>query len=225
MATGFIGISQRLGFAIIGLAGLLGTAASAGATEVSVVGIFRDKAVLVIDGGAPRTLAVGARSPEGVRLVSVEDSGAVVEVGGNRQKLRIGEFAVATTATDTRSAANVTLIADTRGHFHTDGMINGASIRFVVDTGATLIAIGAGDAARAGIDWRRGKPITVMTANGPAQSWRVKLGKVRVGEIVLSDVDAAVMSHDMPVALLGMSFLNRMEMKRDGEAMTLRLRY
>lgn len=217
-----MGVSRLVGAAIIGLIGLAGGVAAA---DVAVVGLFRDKAVLVIDGGAPRTLAVGARSPEGVRLVAVEAVGAVVEIDGRQQRLRIGEHAVATSATDKRDAAAVTLVADVRGHFHTDGMVNGSSVRFVVDTGATVIALGAADATRAGVDWRRGKPMTVMTANGPTQAWRVTLSNVRVGEIVLSNVDAAVMPSPMPVALLGMSFLNRMEMRREGETMTLRQRY
>ncbi len=190
-----------------------------------MVGVFRDKAVLVIDGGRPRTLTVGSKSPEGVRLIAIEDGGALVDIDGDRQRLRLGEHNVSTSATDDRAGASITLIADSRGHFQTEGSVNGASIRFVVDTGATVIAMGTADATRAGVDWRQGKLSTVMTANGPARSWRVKLNKVRVGDIVLNNVDAAVLPYNIPVALLGMSFLNRMEMRREGEAMTLRLRY
>lgn len=198
---------------------------SALAADVSLVGLFKDKAVLIVDGGPPRTLAIGARSPEGVRLIAIESSMVQVEVDGQRTRLRIGENTVTTSSVDQRGSASVTLVADGQGHFHTNGMINGAPVRFVVDTGASVVAIGPAIAARAGVNLRNGRPVMMMTANGPAQSVHVKLGKLSIGEIELREVDAAVMPHEIPVALLGMSVLNRMDMKREGETMTLRQRY
>lgn len=191
------------------------------AVEVGVVGLFPGKAVLVIDGGAPRTIAVGTRIGE-VRLVAVEQDSATVEIGGKRQRLAIGQHAYSGGGD---SAQTVSLTADGRGHFLTTGTVNGATVRFMVDTGATGVALGASDARRANVSIRNGRPIMVQTANGVTQAWLVKLGSVRVGDVTLHDVDGTVHQHDMPVALLGMSFLNRMEMKRDGETLTLRKRY
>ena len=76
-----------------------------------------------------------------------------------------------------------------------------------------------------GIDPTKGKPGITDTANGQARVWRVKLNTVRVGDVVLNNVDAAVHESDMNIALLGMSFLNRMEMQRNGDTMTLIKRY
>ena len=121
--------------------------------------------------------------------------------------------------------AKAVLTADSSGHFVTTGSINGTTVRFLVDTGATMISLGAGEARRIGIDSSRGLPATVNTANGQAPVARVKLDTVKVGEIVLNNVDALVHQQDMPLVLLGMSFLNRMEMQRDGQVMTLKKRY
>ena len=117
------------------------------------------------------------------------------------------------------------LTAGGRGHFVTTGQVNGASMRFLVDTGASSVALGASDARRLGIDLTRAEQVVVNTANGQTVASRVKLDSVRVGEIVVMNVDAMVHSTEMPFALLGMSFLNRMEMQRDGDTMTLKKRY
>jgi aspartyl protease family protein len=194
------------------------------AMDVGVVGLFPGKAVIAVNGGAPRTISVGARTPEGIRLIAVDGDAAIVEVDGRRQRLGIGERAFAAPQDDNRPAT-VTLMADGKGHFVTPGAVNGSSVSFMVDTGATLVSLGRGDATRAGVDYRQGEPGMAMTANGMTRIWRVRLDTVKVGEIVLREVDASVHEHDLPVVLLGMSFLNRMEMKRDGETMTLRRRF
>lgn len=196
---------------------------SALAADLGLVGLFRDRAVLVVDGGPPRTLTVGGPAVQGVKLLAVEEGGATVEVAGKRQRLKIGEQAYSAAAPS--GNGEVSLTADGGGQFLTPGSINGASVRFLVDTGATLVSLGAQDALRAGIDYRRGDPGISETANGKARVWHVKLDKVSLGNITLTNVDALVHATDMPVALLGMSFLNRMEMKRDGNTMTLRRRY
>ncbi|MDR2000630.1 MAG: TIGR02281 family clan AA aspartic protease, partial [Zoogloeaceae bacterium] len=114
---------------------------------------------------------------------------------------------------------------DARGHFYTVGTINGATIRFMVDTGATAVGIGKSDAVRANVDYLKGQLGVVRTANGEMQVWRVMLNSVRVGDVVLNQVEAMVSEHNQPVAVLGMSFLNRMEMTREGPTMTLKKRY
>lgn len=193
------------------------------AVDVAVAGFFPGKAVLVVDGGAPRAVAVGGVTAGGVRLVSIQGDTAVVEVGGRQQTLRLGERAVS--APGTASAASITLHADSRGHFMTEGSINGAGVTFILDTGASVVSMGSGDAARIGIDYRKGQMLSTLTANGPGRVWRVKLDSVRVGDVTLRNVDGAVHEADLPVVLLGMSFLNRMEMSRNADQMILRQRY
>lgn len=205
-----------LGMCLSGTAGAVDVA-------VAVAGVFPGKAVLVVGSGAPHTVSVGATTPEGVRLLSVEGETAVVEVDGRRQTLRLGEQVVSAPGASSSSA--VTLHADVKGHFLSSGSINGAGVLFLVDTGASVVSMGAADAIRAGIDYRKGVAVSTLTANGSITVWRVKLDTVRVGDVTLRNVDGAVHSTDLPVVLLGMSFLNRMEMSRSGEELILRQRY
>lgn len=193
------------------------------ATEVALAGVFPGKVLVVVNGGAPRALSVGATTQEGVRVIAVDADGAVVEVDGRRQRLVVGQQAL-NLGGDVRRAT-VTVQADSRGQFHASGSVNGSAIRFVVDTGATYVSLGRGDASRAGIDVSRAEPVMMQTANGVAQAWKVKLDSVRVGDVVLRNVDGIVQGTDMPFALLGMSFLSRMEMRHDGPSLQLRQRY
>lgn len=222
MAMGFMcgGIRIKLGHCMAILAGLWSV--PAGAADLALVGLMSDKAMVVIDGGKRQTLALGGAAVDGVKLVAVEPGAAVFEIDGKRRRMQIGQSVVSAAKAEKPS---LVLAADGQGHFFTPGSINGASMRFLVDTGATFISLGAGDARRARIDATRGTPGMTMTANGAVRVWRVRLASVKVGNITLHDVDATVHEHDMPIVLLGMSFLNRMEMRRDGTALTLTQRY
>jgi aspartyl protease family protein len=194
------------------------------ATEVSVIGLFPGKAVVVIDGGPPRTLSAGQKGVQGVTLISTDEESATLNIDGHKRLLKIGQHHAGPGAAS--SAQSATLIADPRGHFVVDGQINGGAVRFLVDTGATAVALSSIDAARLGIDYRKGRPALMGTANGAATAYQLKLDTVRVGGIVLNNVDAAVLEGSpMPFALLGMSFLNRMEMKREGQTMVLTRRF
>jgi len=196
--------------------------APAFAADVTLVGLIGSKAIVVIDGGAPRTLAPGQKTAEGVLLLGTEKNAASFEIDGKKRVLQMGQAYVA--AASGRPSA--TLKADTRGHFVALGSINGGSVRFLVDTGATFVALPASDAKRLGIDYLRGERARMQTANGIATSYRVKLDAVRIGDIEINNVDAVVNENDaMGVILLGMSFLNRMEMKRDAQSLTLTKRY
>jgi aspartyl protease family protein len=193
------------------------------AADVTLVGLIGAKAIVVIDGGAPRTLAPGQKTAEGVVLLGTEKDAASFEIEGKKRTLHMGQ---AYSAAARAGRQNVTLSADMRGHFVTLGSINGGSLRFLVDTGATLVALPAAEARRLGINYLQGQRDQVQTANGAVVAYRVKLDTVRIGDIEVNNVDAVVTESDtMGVTLLGMSFLNRMEMKRDGQSMTLTKRY
>ncbi|WP_313951466.1 TIGR02281 family clan AA aspartic protease [Accumulibacter sp.] len=197
--------------------------ASVDAVDVGLAGVFPGKALLSIDGGAPRTVVVGTETTEGVRVLSVGGDTATIETQGKKRVLRVGQNVVSQASEP--GGGRAVLTADGSGHFVTTGNVNGTTVRFLVDTGATMVSLGASDARRVGIDASKGQPGMVNTANGVAAVSRVKLDTVRVGEIVVHGVDALVHQQDMPVALLGMTFLNRLEMQRDGQTMTLRKRY
>jgi aspartyl protease family protein len=196
----------------------------AAATDVTVVGLFPGKAVVTINRGAPRTLSVGQKTSEGVVLVAVDGKAAVIEIDGKRQTLEMGQHFESAEATGARNM--VTLAADSRGHFVTQGQVNGSSVRFLVDTGATLVALPAADARRLGIDYEKGTRGYSSTAGGVVPVYRVKLDSVSIGGIEILGVDAVVLEGSgMNVALLGMSFLNRMEMRREGTTLTLTKRF
>jgi aspartyl protease family protein len=195
---------------------------SAWATSVSVVGLFKDKAIVSIDGGKPRTLSAG-QSVLGVKLLAADSNSASFDVDGKRRTLGMGQsFAGGAAAADRLS---VSLTADARGHFAAAGSLNGYPMTFLVDTGATAIAISADEARRIGIDYKSGQAVGVSTAAGVVPAWRVKFNTVKVGGIAVNQVDGMVVESGLNVPLLGMSFLNRMEMKRDGQTMTLTQRY
>lgn len=187
---------------------------------VGLAGTLPGKAILVID-GQTRTIAAGQRVAEGVRLISVEGRRAVIEVNGKRQVLEVGQNVVAPASSLDRTV----LSATAEGHFVTLGQINGMPIRLLVDTGATMVSLGAGDARRLGLDLAGAEAGTVQTAAGPATAHRVRLDSVRVGGITMQGVDALVLGNDLPVALLGMSFLSRTDMQREGQTLTLKKRY
>ena len=199
-------------------------ALAAHAADVNVIGLFPGKAVISIDRGAPRTLSTGETTAEGVKLISSDSKGAVIEVDGKRQTLEMGQHFESASQTGTRRA--VTLAADSRGHFVADGAVNGTYLRFLVDTGATLVAIPAEQALRLGIDYRNGRKGISQTANGPAVVYRVMLDSVTLGDVTLINVEGLVHeSAGLDIALLGMSFLNRTEMRREGGSLTLTKRY
>ncbi|MBL8397448.1 MAG: TIGR02281 family clan AA aspartic protease [Candidatus Accumulibacter sp.] len=202
---------------------LLGTSSLSAAVEVGLAGVFPGKALLTVDGGGVKTVAVGARSEEGIKVLAVDSESATIEIDGKKRTLRVGQN-VKSQASST-SGATAVLNADSNGHFLTTGTVNGTSVRFLVDTGATMISLGAADARRIGIDPRKGQMVMVNTANGQTSVSKVRLDTVRIGELVVNGVDAVVHMQDMPINLLGMSFLNRMEMQRDGQTMTLKQRF
>lgn len=206
------------------LAILLAVAGHSLAADVSVVGLFPGKAVLVVDGGTPKTYSVGATIAEGIKLVAVGDSGATIEVNGKRQTIAMGEHVNRTPSSD-GGRQSATLQADGQGHYMVNGQINGGTVRMLLDTGATMIALPASEATRLGIDYKKGSPGYVNTANGVVPTYKVKLNSVRVGDIEINQVDAMVQEQGLPIILLGMSFLNRTEMRRDGVQMVLTKRY
>jgi aspartyl protease family protein len=199
--------------------------AAAWAADVNVIGLFPNKAVVAIDGAAPRVLSVGQAPVNGVTLVSTDRDTATFLIDGRKKTLKLGEHHQAMTAAAS-STQSATLTANALGHFMVDGQINGGTVRFLVDTGATSVSLSSADASRLGIDYRKGQPSLMGTANGTAMAYKVTLNTVRVGDIVINNIDAAVLEgNQMPFALLGMSFLNRTEMRREGQTMVLTRRF
>jgi aspartyl protease family protein len=209
--------------ALLLLASLLCGAAAAQTVVMS--GRLGDKALLMID-GQPRTLSVGATA-QGVKLVSLTPDGAVIELGGKRSSLRIGETQVSTgsaTASADGDGTRIVLPASSGGHFMAEGALNGRAVRFMVDTGATRVTLSEKDAKRVGLNYQDGTPGMIHTANGTVPAYPARIGSVRIGDVQIYDVDALVVANDMPFVLLGNSFLTRFQLKRENDVMTLEKR-
>lgn len=198
----------------------LALASAAHAADVALAGVLGSKALLVVGGSAPRAVAPGERY-QGITLISVTGDGAVVEANGLRQNLRLGApVSVGGSGTSQR----VVLTPDSNGHYLLQGLINGRAANFMVDTGASTIAMGQADAERMGLDFRKGRAVGVRTANGTAQGWQIKLNSVRLGDIELYGVQAVVTPQPMPFVLLGNSFLSEVHMTRNAQQMVLEKR-
>ena len=145
-----------------------------------------------------------------------------MEQNGKRSTLRVGEAPVYIVAGKNSNNGNrIVLLAGSGGHFMTAGQINGKAVQFLVDTGATAVAMGAQDAERAGVNFKAGQPVMMATANGTVQGYRIRLDSVRVGDVEVFGVDAVVTPQPMPYMLLGNSFLTRFQMLRENDQMTL----
>ncbi len=194
------------------------------AQGVQFSGAMGSKALLVIDGQA-RMLAPG-ESHAGVTLLSMTSGEARVQRAGSVSLLRLGGAPVALggAARQDGGGRQIVLPAGPGGHFMAQGAINGRAVQFMVDTGATSIALGQADADRIGLDWKNGQRAMSNTANGPVIVHRLTLSAVRIGEVTVSNIDAVVVPAAMPYVLLGNSFLGRFQMRRENDTMRLELK-
>jgi aspartyl protease family protein len=212
----------RAGLAIT----LIVAAASAHAQSVALAGMLGSKALLIVDGTSPKTVAPG-ETHQGVKVISTSSDQAVIEQSGKRRTVRVGDAPVSLGGSGPSAGRGTRIVLNegSGGHFMTAGQINGRAVQFMVDTGATSIAMSALDAERAGIAYKNGQKVRMSTANGITDGFRIKLNSVRVGDVEVFDVDAIVTPEPMPFLLLGNSFLSRFQMRRENTLMTLDKRY
>lgn len=116
--------------------------------------------------------------------------------------------------------AEVELVQGRGGHYVANGRINGAEATFMLDTGATAVAIPAALASRLGLE--RLSTVTVATANGMAEGYLTRLDEVRLGPIVRRDVRAIIQPTLRGEVLLGMSFLRELELVQRDRTLILR---
>ena len=115
----------------------------------------------------------------------------------------------------------VKLVGNHQGHFVASGQINGQPVDFMLDTGATDVAIPVSVAQRLKLE--KGFGVTLSTANGLSQGYRTRIDRLQLGDIVLRDVRALVAPGlDGNQVLLGMSALNKLEFTQRGGTMLLR---
>jgi aspartyl protease family protein len=190
----------------------LSTLPAAAGTTVMVLSLTRDQVELLVNGAVVRRLYRGQSTPEGIVVHDIAGDSAIVEVDGRRWQMKLGSS----------TASSVVLQADARGHFVAEILVNGVALRALVDTGASAVAMNASDARRIGVDLGGAQPIVVQTAGGPRRGLRVRLASVQVGDIVLRNVEATISeSNELPIVLLGMSFLSQVDLQRTGSTLTL----
>jgi aspartyl protease family protein len=224
MANGALRLHHRLSW-VLAAASLVIPARSL-ATDVRVVAVTPGRSVDVeIDQAAPITIEVGETTPQGVKVLRVDRDSAVLRVDGAARTFSLVADHGGGAGGGAEPGGTIMLAADSRGQFFTTGAVNGHQMQFVVDTGATLTTLSRRDAQRLGVDYRRGALTKTVTANGAVNGWRVSLASVQVGSATVRDVDAIVVDNDMlPIGLLGMSFLGRFDMQRQGSTLVLRRR-
>lgn len=178
------------------------------------------KALLVID-GQMHTVAVGS-TVKGVTLRSLGADEAVVLIEGKPFSLRMGASPVSLGGGGGGGGGNqIVLPAGPGGHFVASGTINGKSTRFMVDTGATVIAMGHAEAKRLNLQVSSTPRGMANTAGGNVPVHEVTLRSVRIGDVEVYDLVAAVVPAEMPYILLGNNFLSRFNMRREGDTMRL----
>ena len=209
-------------FVILGLLSLR----SAALEQITVHGLFQDKAIVTID-GRQRVLKKGRQSPEGARLIEANSKRAIIEINGERREYGLGSSRIGGNFKPAAGGKKISLAPDANGGYSVMGSINGSAVPFIVDTGATLVSMNGNVARRLGIDFKlTGREGVSLTATGTSKIYIVNLSKVRVGEIELQNVQGAVHEGDFPlITLLGMSFLGELNMKREGRLLELEKKY
>lgn len=196
-------------------------------TSVTAIALFKDRAMLSIDGQKAKIVRAG-QEYKGVKLISSNTSEAVIEVSGKREVLVLNSSTVVSDQLGSfspRAEAVVTMRVNQLGFFESSGSINGKRLNFLVDTGANIVVLNSVDANRIGLDYEQGDRGVASTASGTAAMYTVTAREISVGAIKVNNVRVGVIEGAFPEKpLLGMTFLSKVDMNRSGTVMTLKER-
>jgi len=199
---------------------LAASLAQAAPEHVLVVGLFPNAAVLNVD-GQRKLVKVGQVGPGGVEVVSADSRGAVLRINGRTRRFELSrEYSEGFSAP---SKQQISIARGLGGHYWVAGSVDGHPMQFLVDTGATSLAINEQDAKRLGLDYRvKGRPMLANTANGTAKGWKLSVDRVKIGSLEVLGVDTVVMEGDaLGEALLGMSFLSQVRWREEQGVLVL----
>ena len=195
------------------------------ALHIEVIALFENKAMLHIN-NEQILVKAGESTKHGVTLISANAKSAEIEVNGIRRQYTLGN----TVRISTQEATEDNDIIVYRGPdtmYRTTGSMNGFPVNFLVDTGASSIAMSSVEAKRLGINYKLdGKPALVATASGTERAMRVIIDRVTIDGVTIRSVDGLVIEGSEPsTPLLGMSYLNRFKIINDGNLMRLKRKY
>ncbi|MBD9415752.1 TIGR02281 family clan AA aspartic protease [Pseudomonas sp. PDM16] len=190
--------------------------------QVQVVGLFPGAAVLLVDGHR-KLVRAGQTGPGGVKVVSADNKGAVLEIEGVQRSYAMSREYNQSAPTGELQKNQLSISRGAGNHYWVAGSIEGHPVQFLVDTGATSVAMNEGQARRLGIDYRvQGRPMVANTAGGTIKAWQIKLDSVKIGSLEVLGVEGAVLEGDSPTeVLLGMSFLSRVRWREENGVLQL----
>ena len=194
------------------------------ANNIEVMALFKDKAVVMID-NEQQLLKVGEPVKLGVKLIKATSKYAILEVNGTQSKYLLGSQVLATYAKQEKK--EMLVYRDSDGMFKTIGSINGYTVGFMVDTGASAVALNSDLAKRLGLQYKlKGNLTFVNTASGTEPAYLIMLERVKIGEIMLRNVKGIIIEGRHPsTPLLGMSYLGRLNIINEGQVMKLEQKY
>jgi len=196
-------------------------------SSVTAIALFNDRAMLSVDGAKAKIVRAGS-THQGVKVISSNTDQAVVEVNGKREVLTLNSTVAISDELGTAvtgEGGSIDLVKKSDGHFHAVGQINGRTMNFLVDTGASIVVLSSVDAKRIGLEYKHGFVATASTASGDSPMYTIKAGRINVGGIQLNEVSLGVIEGRFPVVpLLGMSFLGQVDMTQSGQSLRLEQR-
>ena len=194
-------------------------------TSVTAIALFKDRAMLSIDGHKAKIVRAGS-TYKGVLLISSNTDQAIVEINGATDVLELNGTTIVSDqlgAFKQSGDAVVEIRVNRNGFFRSLGAINGREIEFLVDTGASLVVLSSEQANAIGLSYLDGKVGYASTASGTAPMYNITLDSIRLGAIQLQNIEAGVIEGGFPeIPLLGMTFLSNVDMQRSGNLMTLK---
>jgi len=194
-----------------------------GAAPVEAVALFKDRAVVRTLAGE-QMLKVGETSEHGVTLLDAGPTGATVRFRGEIYNLDLSTRVGSSFAERTVDAVRIN--QDNQGQYRVRGAIDGHYVNFLVDTGASVVAMSQRHADGMGLNYLSGQVGKVQTAQGNANAYFVLLDEITVGEIKVHKVKATVIEGIYPVdVLLGMTFLKEVQMQDTEGVLTLTAKF
>lgn len=189
-------------------------------TQIEVMALFKNKAMVSINNDQ-HLLKVGEPAISGIKLIKATSKHAILDVNGKQAKYTLGNRVRASYSKTEKK--KVIVYKDARGLYKTVGSINGFTVDFLVDTGASVVAINSTIAKRLGIQYKlEGEQTIVATASGNTLAYSVSLDKIKVGDLMLRNIEAVVIEgNDPQTTLLGMSYLGRFKLNNEGQALEL----